>query len=152
MSLSSFLLYLVCFLSSCRLAFTLLSLPLSHFSMRHSNPLFNLHSSCLSVTFLSFHSSSCLPAMYLSMLAATHHTIPVTQATAHCHRILHSDHIPCILQFTLKTTPRALINAWWTKKRIADLDLNTPITITPDVTCREAIEVHREIVCVCVCV
>ena len=41
-----------------------------------------------------------------------------------------------------KTTPRALINAWWTKKRIADLDLNTPITITPDVTCREAIEVR----------
>jgi hypothetical protein len=44
-----------------------------------------------------------------------------------------------------QTTPRALINAWWTKKRIADLELNTPITITPDVTCREAIEVHSSL-------
>ena len=32
------------------------------------------------------------------------------------------------------------------KKRIADLELNTPITITPDVTCREAIEVSSETV------
>lgn len=33
------------------------------------------------------------------------------------------------------------VQAWWTSKRIADLDLKSPITITPDVTCREAIEV-----------
>ena len=30
---------------------------------------------------------------------------------------------------------------WWSNKRVADLDLNSPITITPDVTCKEAIEV-----------
>jgi cystathionine beta-synthase len=36
---------------------------------------------------------------------------------------------------------RTKINAWWAKKRIGDLDLQSPITITPDVTCREAIDV-----------
>ena len=35
----------------------------------------------------------------------------------------------------------AKVQAWWTSKRIADLDLKSPITITPDVSCREAIEV-----------
>lgn len=33
------------------------------------------------------------------------------------------------------------ICGWWASKRVADLDLNSPITITPDVTCKEAIEV-----------
>jgi hypothetical protein len=36
---------------------------------------------------------------------------------------------------------RSKVQAWWTSKRIADLELMSPITITPDVTCREAIEV-----------
>ena len=36
----------------------------------------------------------------------------------------------------------AKVHAWWTSKRIADLDLKSPITITPDVSCREAIEVY----------
>jgi cystathionine beta-synthase len=36
---------------------------------------------------------------------------------------------------------RNSIFGWWASKRVADLDLNSPITITPDVTCKEAIEV-----------
>lgn len=31
--------------------------------------------------------------------------------------------------------------SWWAKKRVADLELNSPITITPNLTCKEAIEV-----------
>jgi len=30
---------------------------------------------------------------------------------------------------------------WWAKKRVADMELNSPITITPNMTCKEAIEV-----------
>lgn len=30
-------------------------------------------------------------------------------------------------------------NSWWANSRIADLELHTPITVTPDVPCREAI-------------
>jgi cystathionine beta-synthase len=33
------------------------------------------------------------------------------------------------------------LTAWWARKRIADLEPTSPITITPDVTCREAIEI-----------
>ena len=33
------------------------------------------------------------------------------------------------------------IQAWWAHKRVADLELNSPITVSPDTTCREAIEV-----------
>jgi cystathionine beta-synthase len=33
------------------------------------------------------------------------------------------------------------IYGWWASKRVADLELNSPITITPDVSCKEAIEV-----------
>ena len=32
-------------------------------------------------------------------------------------------------------------SSWWAKKRVADLELNSPITITPNLTCKEAIEV-----------
>ena len=35
----------------------------------------------------------------------------------------------------------AIINAWWANKRIGDLDLSTPLSISPEVTCREAIQV-----------
>eukprot|EP01041_Mallomonas_annulata_P006101 gene6101-12354_t len=35
---------------------------------------------------------------------------------------------------------RDKIQSWWTDKRVADLDLNSPITISPDTTCSEAIE------------
>jgi cystathionine beta-synthase len=35
---------------------------------------------------------------------------------------------------------RTQIYGWWASKRVADLDLNSPITITPDVTCKEAID------------
>ena len=31
--------------------------------------------------------------------------------------------------------------AWWASKRVADIDMNTPITITPNMTCKEAIEI-----------
>lgn len=37
--------------------------------------------------------------------------------------------------------PKSTIQGWWASKRVADLTLNSPITISPDVTCREAIEV-----------
>jgi len=36
---------------------------------------------------------------------------------------------------------RDRVQTWWAEKRVADLTLNSPITISPDVTCREAIEV-----------
>lgn len=36
---------------------------------------------------------------------------------------------------------RDTIHGWWANKRVADLELNSPITISPDVSCREAIEV-----------
>jgi len=32
-------------------------------------------------------------------------------------------------------------SSWWASKRVADLNLKSPITITPDVTCKEAIDV-----------
>lgn len=32
-------------------------------------------------------------------------------------------------------------SSWWASKRVADLNLKSPITVTPDVTCKEAIEV-----------
>jgi cystathionine beta-synthase len=34
-----------------------------------------------------------------------------------------------------------LPSAWWSNRRVADLTLTSPVTITPDVTCREAIEI-----------
>jgi len=40
-----------------------------------------------------------------------------------------------------KIPARNHVHAWWTRKRVADLDLNSPITITPNMSCREAIEV-----------
>lgn len=30
---------------------------------------------------------------------------------------------------------------WWADRRVAELGLNTPITVTPDVTCRDAIQI-----------
>jgi cystathionine beta-synthase len=30
---------------------------------------------------------------------------------------------------------------WWSDRKISDLDLNTPITITPEVTCKDAIQI-----------
>lgn len=32
---------------------------------------------------------------------------------------------------------KSTIYGWWASKRVSDLDLNSPITITPDVSCRE---------------
>jgi cystathionine beta-synthase len=39
------------------------------------------------------------------------------------------------------TSSKDTIYGWWAQRRVADLELNSPITITPDVSCREAIEV-----------
>ena len=41
----------------------------------------------------------------------------------------------------INETPRSQPEQWWTSKRVADIQLNTPITITPNMTCKEAIEV-----------
>ena len=38
-------------------------------------------------------------------------------------------------------TSQNTISGWWANRRVADLELNSPLTITPDVTCREAIEI-----------
>ena len=39
------------------------------------------------------------------------------------------------------SAPRSRPTAWWASKRVADIPMNTPITITPNMTCKEAIEV-----------
>ena len=35
---------------------------------------------------------------------------------------------------------RDRIESWWAEKRVADLELNSPITVSPDTICSEAIE------------
>lgn len=42
-----------------------------------------------------------------------------------------------------KISPKNLVatSSWWARKRVADLELNSPITITPNLSCKEAIEV-----------
>lgn len=40
-----------------------------------------------------------------------------------------------------QSAPRNQATAWWASKRVADIRMNTPITITPNMTCKEAIEV-----------
>lgn len=40
-----------------------------------------------------------------------------------------------------QSAPRNQATAWWASKRVADIRMNTPITITPNMTCREAIEI-----------
>ena len=51
-------------------------------------------------------------------------------------------HVPILTPVDEKlSNPRASLTAWWARKRIADLEPTSPITITPDVTCREAIEI-----------
>ena len=43
--------------------------------------------------------------------------------------------------FADEKRPNPHQNSWWANKRVKDLELNSPITITPNMTCKEAIEV-----------
>ncbi|CAE7644843.1 Cbs, partial [Symbiodinium microadriaticum] len=36
------------------------------------------------------------------------------------------------------------INSWWGPRRLSDLPLNTPITVSPDTTCRDAIDLLHD--------
>jgi cystathionine beta-synthase len=36
---------------------------------------------------------------------------------------------------------RPQFSTWWAKQKVADLDLQPPITITPDLSCKDAIEI-----------
>ena len=41
-------------------------------------------------------------------------------------------------------SPKGTPNKWWTNKTVSELPLQTPCTITPEVSCKEAVEILKK--------
>lgn len=42
-----------------------------------------------------------------------------------------------------KTVKKEIVQSWWTSKRVGDLRLRTPLTVLPELRCKDAVEIMQ---------